>query len=307
MNYELCIVIGADTFIGSHLAKAMAASGHKVIGYGAHEAVVSQHAEAMALPVAITYKLTDYLHYELPADCGLVLFCHDVSLDRELHIKALSALCEHLAASHTGDRQVHLAYFSSTNICNANGRRITEDSEIYPHCLRDAAVVQAEMLLKTWCCLSRNAVAPHVFRYGELYGEEDAFPTPAGHVNECLANARRGRPLVFYGNLNQRRTLTHIDDFADAVASVLRRGLAPGRVNIPGENLMVVDFLMGISGHYGVDWEPTIRRPDAVNENVPFASCDRLLDAAVFKSVVSGFKPKHRFKSWLAKQPTFNS
>ena len=292
---EDVIIIGVDTFIGSHLATVMADAGHQVIGYGA--------ADMVALPVAITYKKTDYLHYDLPSDCHLVCFCHDVALDREQHVKALSALCEHLAASHSQDNQVHLAYFSSTNICNANGRRIREDSEIYPHCLRDAAVAQAENLLKTWCSLSGNAIAPHVFRYGELYGEEGRFPTPAGHVNECLAMARQGKSLLFYGNLNQKRTLTHIDDFAAAVAEVLRRGFTPSRVNIPGEHLMVVDFLMGISGHYGVDWEPTASRPPVVDENVPFASSDRLLNAAVFKSLVPDFKPKHKFANWLSVQP----
>ena len=294
MHYALSIVIGIDTFIGSHLAKAMAASGCKVIGYGMHETPSPSDA--------ITYKTTDYLHYNLPPECNMVFFCHDVALDREMHIQALSALCEHLAAIHSEDNQVHLAYFSSTNICNANGHRISEDSEIYPHCLRDAAVAQAEMLLKTWCCLSGNAISPHVFRYGELYGEEDGFPTPAGHVNECLALARQGKTLVFYGNLNQKRTLTHIDDFADAVAAILQQGLTPSRINIPGEKLMVVDFLMGISGHYGVEWEPSICRPAVLNENVPFASSDRLLNAAVFKSIVPDFKPKHRFKSWLSHQ-----
>ena len=294
MHSELCIIIGADTFIGSHLAAAMAAVGHTVIGYGTQT--------AMSQSVAMTYQQTDYLHYDLPSDCHLVCFCHDVAIDRDLHVKALSSLCEHLAATHSQDNQIHLAYFSSTNICNANGRRISEDSEIYPHCLRDAAVVQAENLLKTWCSLSGNAISPHVFRYGELYGEEDRYPTPAGHVNECLAMARQGKPLVFYGNLNQKRTLTHIDDFAAAVVEVLHRGFTPSRVNIPGEHLMVVDFLMGISGHYGVDWEPTASRPAVVDENVPFASSDRLLNAAVFKSIVPDFKPKYRFKSWLSNQ-----
>ena len=289
------VVVGADTFIGSHLTKSLVASGHEVVALGT--------ADAASLPIPCSYQTTDYLHYNLSSDCNLVFFCHDVASDRDLHIRALSALCEHLADIHSIDRQVHICYFSSTNICNANGHRISEDSEIYPHCLRDAAIVQAEMILKTWCSLSRNAVSPHVFRYGELYGEADAFPTSAGHVNECLTLARQGKTLVFYGNLNQARTLTHIDDFTEAVVAILRRGLTPSRVNIPGEKVMVVDFLRRISEHYGVEWEPTIQRPAIVNENVPFLACDRLLNAAVFKSFVSDFKPKHKFANWLQRQP----
>ena len=286
---EEVVVIGADTFIGSRLAKAMAAVGHRVTAYGTRETT--------------TCRKTDYRHFDLSPECNLVFFCHDVAADRDLHVRSLEALCEHLAAIHSVDRQVHLVYFSSTNICNANGRRIREDSEIYPHCLRDAAVVQAEMLLKTWCSISRNAIAPHVFRYGELYGEADAFPTHAGHVNECLALARQGKTLVFYGNLNQARTLTHVDDFASAVAAVLQEDFTPSRINIPGEKVTVAEFLQKIAEHYGVEWEPTTQRPSVLDENVPYLACDRLLNAAVFKSIVPDFKPKHKFANWLAVQP----
>ena len=290
---EEVVVIGADTFIGSRLTKAMAAVGHRVTAYGTRETT--------------TCHKTDYRHFDLSPECNLVFFCHDVAADRDLHVRSLEALCEHLAAIHSVDRQVHLVYFSSTNICNANGRRIREDSEIYPHCLRDAAVVQAEMLLKTWCSISRNAIAPHVFRYGELYGEADAFPTHAGHVNECLALARQGKTLVFYGNLNQARTLTHVDDFASAVAAVLQEDFTPSRINIPGEKVTVAEFLQKIAEHYGVEWEPTTQRPSVLNENVPYLACDRLLNAAVFKSIVPDFKPKHKFANGLAVQPIGNS
>ena len=161
----------------------------------------------------------------------------------------------------------------------------------------------AQMLLKTWCSISRNAVAPHVFRYGELYGEADAFPTHAGHVNECLALARQGKTLVFYGNLNQARTLTHVDDFASAVAAVLQEDFTPSRINIPGEKVTVAEFLQKIAEHYGVEWELTTQRPSVLDENVPYLACDRLLNAAVFKSIVPDFKPKHKFANWLAVQP----
>ena len=113
----------------------------------------------MFQPVAISCHKTDYLHFDLSPECNLVFFCHDVAADRDLHVRSLEALCEHLAAIHSVDRQVHLVYFSSTNICNANGRRIREDSEIYPHCLRDAAVVQAVKSFQRAYCYDEDGVA----------------------------------------------------------------------------------------------------------------------------------------------------
>ncbi len=285
------VVVGADTFVGSHLAKALADCGCAVTAYGT--------ADAAVLSDGIAYCKTDYLRYDIPESCRLVFFCHDVSQDRELHTKALSALCEHLSSTHAMNKQVCLCYCSSANICNADGHRITENSEIYPHCLRDAAVAHAELLLKTWCCMSRNAVSPHVFRHGELYDDADTITTTAGHVNECLSLARQGKDIEFYGNLNQLRTLTHIDDFASAVTSIALQDFIPFVVNIPGEKISVVEYLMAIAERHGVEWIPTAKRPDAIDENNPAPSCDRVLSSVVFKSLLPDFKPKHRFKKWL--------
>ncbi len=287
-------VVGADSFIGFRVAASLIASGIKVAAIGLRDLPDLMGAECR--------RTDDCRSFDLPPECGLVFYCHDVAQDRELHIQALSALCEQLAAMHSVDRQVHLCCFSSANVCNAAGCRIGEASELYPHCLRDAAVVQAEMLLRAWCCLRRNAVSPHVFRHGELYGEPSPFPTAAGHVNACLEMARHGRPLVFYGDLNQARTLTHVDDLARAATAAMLRGLVPGVVNVPGEKLSVVRYLMAISRHYGVDWEPVARRPEVPDENLPFPSGDRLLNSSLFKSIVPDFKPAYRFRGWLARQ-----
>ena len=112
---------------------------------------------------------------------------------------------------------------------------------------------------------------------------------------------------MFYGNLNQARTLTHVDDFASAVAAVLQEDFTPSRINIPGEKVTVAEFLQKIAEHYGVEWEPTTQRPSVLDENVPYLACDRLLNAAVFKSIVPDFKPKHKFANWLQRQPIGNA
>ncbi len=285
------VVVGADTFIGSHLAKALADCGCAVTAYGM--------ADSLVLSDGIACRKTDYLRYDIPESCRLIFFCHDVSQDCELHTKALSTLCEHLASTHAINKQVRLCYCSSANICNADGHRITENSEIYPHSLREEAIAHAELLLKAWCCMSRNAVAPHIFRHGELYGDADTITTTIGHVNECLSLARQGRDITFYGNLNQLRTLTHIDDFTSAVVAIALQDFIPSIINIPGERISVFEYLMAIAERYGVEWIPTAKRPDVIDENNPAPSCDRILSSVVFKSLLPDFKPKHRFKKWL--------
>ncbi len=68
---EEVVIIAADTFIGFHLAKAMAAVSHLVTAYGTQD--------AMPQPIAMTHHKTDYHHYDLLPDCNLVFFCHDVA------------------------------------------------------------------------------------------------------------------------------------------------------------------------------------------------------------------------------------
>ena len=85
------VVVGADTFIGSHLARALADCGCAVTAYGM--------ADSQVLPDGIAYHKTDYLRYDIPESGRLVFFCHDVSQDCELHAKALSTLCEHLVST----------------------------------------------------------------------------------------------------------------------------------------------------------------------------------------------------------------
>ena len=282
-------VVGADSFVGVRMAEALASRGRRVLAFGGSPA-------CPRLAGTADYSGTDYARYDLPPECRLVLFCHDVSIDRERHLQALSALCEHLAATRSPDAQVRLCYFSSANICNGGSRPISENAAVRPHCLRELAVCQAEMTLRTWACLSRNAIVPNVFRHGELYGGAEDSPTNAGHVNECLDLARHGRPLEFSGNLNQRRTLVHVEDFAAAVASLLDRDLIPDLVNVPGERLTVYDYLSAISERYGV--ELTVGMARRFSENLPLASCDRVLSASLFRSEVD-FKPKYKFRPWL--------
>ncbi len=78
---ENAVVIGVDTAIGFALAHALHAEGFGVIGQG----------DAKKAPCSLLkeYRQTDYKSYDIPADCNLVLFCHDVAAHVERHLAAL--------------------------------------------------------------------------------------------------------------------------------------------------------------------------------------------------------------------------
>ena len=225
----------------------------------------------------------------------VVVYCDDIAADRDGHVRRLTALCEHLAARSV---QTHLVYVSTAAVCNPRRGRIGETAEVHPHNLREAAAVQAEMLIRAYSCLSRNAIAPLIVRHGELYGD-DAL---SGQVASLVAAARAGRPLSHYGSLNQKRTLTHIDDFADAVAAILPLQVLPSLINIPGETLSMADVLMTVADRFGVDWQPLSQPPSPPDESAPHTSADCVLATALFKSELPEFKLSHRFKTWLRTQ-----
>ena len=102
----------------------------------------------------------------------------------------------------------------------------------------------------------------------------------------------------------RRKGLFATDDVGPAFIRLFKPGqVLYGSRRTYLKKVTVADFLEKIAEHYGVEWEPTTQRPSVLNENVPFLASDRLLNAAVFKSIVPEFKLKHKFANWLSVQP----
>ena len=259
-SHKQLAIVGTDTAIGAALARSMADAGFDIA--------------------------------ESAADSRLVLYCHDAALDAEGHVSALDALCRSLAATHTSNRQVRVCVFTPANACGESPRVIRETTPLLPRCRRDFAYAQAEMLLHAWYGMSHTAILPTVFRHGELYCAPDAKIPLAGHVNACIRKAQSGQPLTMPGLGIQKRTLTHLDDFADAVASILSNDFPPSIVNIPGETMAIADYTNDICDRYGV--EPVLGKYP-FDDDLPWGIGDRVLSAALFRSE-STFRPKRSFK-----------
>ncbi len=282
------VVVGADSAIGCALARSLADAGFDVIGLG----------EAKTSPCAglAEYRRTDYASFGVPADCNLVLFCHDAALNADRHVPALTALCRELAAQRTDANQVHVCLFTPANACEADKGRVKEDSPLCPHSIRELAHVQAEMTLHAWCFLSHMAIIPNIFRYGELYADLPAGLTLAGHLSACIRRRRNNEQLESPGLGNQKRTLTHLDDLAVAVAALLKQDFIPSVINIPGETMAIIDYLILLDNHPEQEM-PMVSRYD---DDLPWGVGDRVLSPALFKSELPAFRPKYRFSQWLS-------
>ena len=304
------VIVGADSEQGSALALAMAAVGFHILGLGdapTHDVVSCPRPENAPSPAAcvpqhvttpapatrpspaasgqVSYRQTDYASFAIPDDCNLVLYCHDATRSPDRHLAALDTLCRTLAATRTGMNQIHVALFTPATACQTSAR-IRENAALQPHTHHD--------LLHAWCFRSRTAILPNLFRHGELYG------LSTGHIAASLRHARSGHPLQLPGLGNQKRTLTHLDDLAAAVATLLKDDFTPSPINLPGETLTVIDYLLPIADRFGVDLDMT---PDCHSDDLPWGIGDCVLSSALFKSEAPTFRLRHRFRSWLASLP----
>ena len=293
--YEGCskraVVIGVDTAMGFALAHFLRKAGFGVIGLG----------EAEQAPCAglADYRKTDYASFDIPEDCNRVLFCHDVASHTERHVPALDALCRELAATRQKNDEVHICIFTPANACECGKQRVREDAPLLPHSLRDLACANAEMTLHAWCMLTHTTILPKIFRYGELYADmPDEMPL-AGHVCASLRKVRRHEALESPGFGMQKRSLTHLADFAEMVAGLVKRDFLPTVVNIPGETFSILEYLIPLEDNPTGEMRMS---KDCHDDDLPWGISDRVLSAAVFKGELK-FAPKHKYKDWAAALP----
>ncbi len=289
---RLAVVVGAETEMGRALSRSLSNTGFQVIGLGeAHLSCGPRFSAAKSSAEQMEYRQTDYSSFGVPDECNLVLYCHDAAGDTARHAAFLEKLCAELAETRTDANQVSVCVFTPSSACEAKRGAVREDARLHPHSLRELACVQAEMALHAWYCKSHTAILPVVFRHGELYGVE------CGHIAFCMRQAQaRPQCLPLPGFGNQRRTLTHIDDFADAVASLLKNNLTPSPINIPGENLNVIEYMGAIADRFGLELGMS---RNCFSEELPWGVGDCALSSSLFKSELPAFRPKHRFKTWL--------
>ena len=287
----LAVVVGADTAIGFAMAQSMRDGGFDVIGLG--------EAEESPCAGLADYRKTDYSSYGIPQDCNLLLFCHDAALHASRHAAAMESLCRELAENRKDGKQIHVCVFTPANAYDANGRPVRETSPLCPHSLRELAHVQAEMILRTWFSLTHSTILPNVFRHGELYADMPDAMALAGHVNACLRLARTHGAMTFPGLGLQKRTLTHLDDFASAVAALLRKDCIPSVINIPGETMTIADYMNEICSRFGLE---AVIGESAFDDDLPWGVGDRVLSATAFKAELPEFRMRHSFRKWLAGQ-----
>ena len=289
-------VVGADSYLGGHFVKYWLENGCEVHGCG------EQHL-ANELLKQIKYSVTDYLTWHLPVtDYDWIIICLDPAQNSKKYLGSIQGLCNYIESNKI---TAPICYPSSYMICETNSKRaISENVRITPHSEYEMNIAAAELYLTMRSYRTDGLLLSYILRMGELYGQEITFgyivATP-GLINEYWKNAMAGNSLDMYGLGLKKRTVTHIADACRFAIKYMNLDFAPRIINVPGERMQVVDFLMAIASHYNVN--TSLVSPAQNNIFCNRFSGNQVLSDKLAKALVK-YEHRYTFKRWLMQQPT---
>jgi UDP-glucuronate 4-epimerase len=264
------VVTGAAGFIGSTLAEALVAAGHDVIGLDAFidyyprpmkEANLAGlsgssgfHFEELDLRTAELDRWlegADAVIHEA-AMAGLMRSWTDLELYASCNIIGTNRLIE--AAMRTGVRRFVLASTSSVYGRDAIG---DEDNPLEPSSPYGITKLAAEKLVLAHAATS--GFPGTIIRYFSIYGPRQRPDMAYHRFIEAMLD---GKPITVFGDGEQTRSNTYVDDAVQGTMLALERGAVGGIYNIGGGKTVSLNEAIGlIAGHLGV--EPVIEREPA--------------------------------------------
>jgi nucleoside-diphosphate-sugar epimerase len=298
------VVTGAAGFIGSSLAEALVGAGHEVVGL---DAFIDYYPRPMK--EANIARLLDEPRFEFreldlrtadldaviggadgviheAAMAGLMRSWTDLDLYASCNILATNRLIE--ASLRAGVRRFVLASTSSVYGREAVG---DEDRPLEPSSPYGITKLAAEKLVLAHTATS--GLPGTILRYFSIYGPRQR-PDMAYHrfIEAMLDKA----PITVFGDGEQTRSNTYIDDAVRGTLLALERGQAGGIYNIGGGQTVTLNEAIAlIAGELGV--EPVIERQPARPGDQRHTSADIGRAQAVL-----GYEPTVRPADGLARQ-----
>ena len=279
-----CLVTGAAGFIGSHLCEHLLRAGHDVTGLDAfvpyYAPEVKQHnlAECLRHPAFRLARLdlrSDPLDevlpgtevvYHLGAMPGLTASWTDFDLYESCNVTATQRLLE--AVRRHGKPRLVYASTSSVYGRYASGDETMPTRPISPYGVTKLA---AEHLCRAYA--EAHDLPLVVLRYFSVYGPRQR---PDMGYHRFMRALLDGRPVDVYGDGQQVRGNTYVDDCVAATAAAA--GALPGEVyNVGGgEAASVWDILKRIEALAGRRFEVNQRPERPGDQRHTFADTARL-------------------------------
>jgi nucleoside-diphosphate-sugar epimerase len=300
-----CLVTGAAGFIGSHLAEHLLRAGHEVTGVDAFIPYYSPEIKRRNLTVSGAHPGFRFAQLDLRTDAiepvlkgaeivfhiaampGLTASWTDFDLYQSCNVTATQRLLE--AIRRGAPRLRRLVYASTSSVYGrfASGDESLPTKPVSPYGVTKLA---GEHLCRAYADAFGLPVV--VLRYFSVYGPRQR---PDMGYHKFMRALRDGQPVTVYGDGQQVRGNTYIDDCV--VATVAAVAGHPGETyNVGGgESASVWDVLKKIEAIAGRRFEVRQEAARAGDQRSTFADTTRL-------RTHFGWEPRTGLDEGLARQ-----
>jgi UDP-glucuronate 4-epimerase len=255
------VVTGVAGFIGSHLAEALLARGHQVLGVDAftdNYALADKHGNLRDLLEQPGFQLleADLARVDLEARLrGAAAVFHQAAqpgvrtswgggFASYLHHNVLAT--QQLLESCTRAEVPRLVVASSSSVYgDAPSYPTTEESTTRPVSPYGVTKLAGEHLCLAYAKAGATTTSIAILRYFTVYGPRQR---PDMGFRRFLEAALTGRPVVVYGDGEQTRDFTYVDDVVRANLLALTAPVQVEAINIGGGRRVTLNEVLDMVG-----------------------------------------------------------
>jgi dTDP-glucose 4,6-dehydratase len=275
------LITGAAGFLGSHLCDRFLAEGHRVIGMdnfitGSPDNIA--HLFGRKEFEFVEHNVTNFIYVEGPLD-GILHFASPASpidyLEHPIPTLKVGSLGTHKALGLAKEKGARLLLASTSEVYG--DPQVHPQPESYwghvnpvgPRGVYDEAKRFAEAL--TMAYHRFHGVDTRIVRIFNTYGPR-MRPNDGRVVSNFIVQALRGEPLSIYGEGDQTRSFTYVDDLVDGIFRLFQSDrVDPTNVGNPVEFTIreLADLVRELTGgqselvhHPLPEDDPKVRQPD---------------------------------------------
>ncbi|GAC1658008.1 MAG: NAD-dependent epimerase/dehydratase family protein [Ktedonobacteraceae bacterium] len=318
MNYPFqqatCLVTGVAGFIGSHLAEALVARGYRVIGVDAFVAFYprsTKEGNLLSLGQEPTFQFVeaDLRTADLMTMLGEIDYVFHLAAQAGVRTSwgdGFPAYVEHnvlatqrLLEAAQKNRVQRVIYASSSSVYgNTPDLPANEDSRLLPVSPYGVTKLAAEYLCRLYTI--EHGLPTISLRYFTVYGPRQR-PDMAFH--KFIHALLQDKPIAIYGDGEQSRDFTYVDDIVSANLAAMQRGCPGACYNLGGgthatinETLHLLELITGRHGH--IHYLPR-QSGDAAHTAADTTAAQRDLGFEPVFTLADGL---HQEVNWLAEQ-----